>query len=267
LDLVIGKDINKMNTWDLPGGNKEIELPVSEDETSSQESSKVSLPLTNGGGLLFDLAKAAGVEIPAEQFGALDAFMDHARYGHQASLPMKCKGTSCPILDLCPLHKMKATLPIGKTCPVEGALVGQWVETYLGALDINPTDPESAIDMHMVYELAGLELLRTRAAQHLSTNPELIKREIVGFSPQGEEIWDDKPSMALLIMEKQAKTVSKLRDALLATRKAQAQVGHMAGDVSVRTANIQAKAKEILAKRLKGGNAQDVDEADYEVKE
>jgi hypothetical protein len=258
-----------MDIWDLNSNdNDENELPLKKvPESAPSEPTDVSLPSLSGGGLLLDLARKAGVDISPEQFGALDSFMDHARYGHQASLPMKCKGLGCPILDLCPLHKLKAQLPIGKVCPVEGALVGQWVETYLGALDINPEDPESAIDMHMVYELAGLELLRTRAAQHLSTNPEIIKREIVGFSPQGAEIWDDKPSMALLIMEKQAKTVSKLREGLLATRKAQAQVGQISGDVSVRTANIQAKAKEIMAKRLKGGNAHDVEDIDFEVKE
>jgi hypothetical protein len=227
------------------------------------------VPLERPGGVLAQLAAEAGVVVPEDAFEALDGFMDSAKYGHQSCLPMKCKGGRCPILDLCPIAKLGLDLPVGKRCPVESALIKQWVETYLGALDIDPNSPEYAIDMHMVYELAGLELMRTRAAQHLSTEPELVKNEIVGYSPQGEPIYDDKPSMALLIMEKQGKSVNKLREGLLATRKTQAQAGQMVGDVSVRTANIQEKARKILEARQAGGKIGDVKtvDADFEVKD
>jgi hypothetical protein len=252
-----------MDILDMPSGNTPEDKSPGVNKQPVPETALDS-PLSTEGGLLVQLARDAGVVIPQDKFEALQGFMDHSKYGHQASLPMKCKGLQCPILDLCPLHKLQLTLPIGKTCPVEGALVKQWVTTYLGALDIDPDAPEDAIDMHMVYELAGLELMRTRAAQHLSSNPEIIRTEIIAYSPQGEPIYDDKPSMALLIMEKQAKTVNKLREGLLATRKAQAQVGVMAGDISIRTANMQAKAKEIIARRLKGESIQDVE---FEVKD
>ncbi len=246
----------------------DLRQPEPEDKPEPKKQ-EVSLPsVTNSeGGLLAKMAHEAGVDVPKEAFDALQGFMDSAKYGHQSSLPMKCKGTRCPILDLCPLAKLGLDLPINKRCPVENALVKQWVDTYIAALDVDPEDPEFAIDIHMIYELAGQELLRTRAAQHLSNNPELVKNEIVGYSPQGEPIYDDKPSMALLIMEKQAKTVNKLREGLLATRKTQAQVGQMAGDQSVRTAQIQERAKKMLDARLNGGKANDVVDADFEVKE
>jgi hypothetical protein len=212
-------------------------------------------------------AQAAGVPIPAKALGKLEAFMQAAKFGHQASLPMKCKGMSCPLIDMCPLHAVGSALPLAKACPVEGALVDQWVDSYISALNVDMDDPEQAVDIHMIYEIAGLELLRNRAAHHLANNPELIKTEIVGYSPQGDPIYDDKPSMALLIMEKQAKTMGKLRESILATRKAQAQVGQMAGDVSVRTATIMAKAQKILEERKKGGTLSEISETEFQILE
>jgi hypothetical protein len=134
-------------------------------------------------------------------------------------------------------------------CPSEKAMIDMWVRKTVTSLDIDPTDPEQAVDMDMVYELAAIELLRMRAAFHLQQEPELVSEKIVGYSPQGQPIYDDKPSMALLILERQSKTVGKLREALLATRKAQAQAGQVASDHSVRTANVVAKAREKLRER------------------
>ncbi len=134
-------------------------------------------------------------------------------------------------------------------CPVEKSIMGKWISDNIAALGINPDNPEDAVDMNMIAELAGMELIRYRAAWHLSKDPELVEMRVVGYSPQGEPIYDEKPKMSLLILEKYAKVMGKLRDQLLATRRSQAQVGKISNDLSVRAANMQEKARLLAEKR------------------
>ena len=163
---------------------------------------------------------------------------------------------------MCPLEEAKETLPIGKRCPVENALVEIWVTKHIEALSIDPSNPEYAVDMDMVYELAGLELIRNRAASHLSDEPALFREKIVGYSPQGAPIYGDAPNLALLILEKYGKRVDKLREQLLATRREQAKLGKLTSDSSVRAANIRSKAQRIVEARRQGGVIED---AEFEV--
>lgn len=213
---------------------------------------------------LVTAVSAAGMNPTAEQIKVLDTFMDRAAQGHQSALPMRCQGMNCPLLNICPLHKAKMELPIKQPCPVEESVMAQWVGIHMSALDIDPSDPANAVDVNMVFELAGLEMLRYRAAWHLSVEPTLVEERIVGYSPQGEPIYDERPRMALLILEKYAKVIGKIREQLLATRRAQAQVGRVNTDVSVRGANMLTKAREIAERRRQGGKIED---ADYSVQD
>lgn len=202
--------------------------------------------------------------ISEDQSKILNAFIDKAIMGHQSALAMKCKGLRCHMIDICPLHKAKLTLPVNESCPVEESLMQEWVQRTLSALAIDPSLPENAVDVNMVFELAGMELIRWRASWHLHNEAALVEERIVGYSPQGEPIYDEKPKMALLISERYAKVVGKLREQLLATRRSQAQVGKVSNDVSVRGANMVAKAKEIALRRR---NKQIPVDADFEVKD
>jgi len=208
----------------------------------------------------------AGISTTAVQVAALDEFMHKIRFGHQAALPMICKGENgCPFIAHCPLFLNKIALPITKVCPVERSMISQWVKDALTALKIDADDPDNAVDLAMAFELAGMELIRYRASLRLSDEPMLTKDVIVGYSPQGKPIYDEKPSQSLLILERQAKIIGKLRDQLLATRRAQAQVGKISGDISVRGANMLSKAKELAEKRRAKANGEAVD-ISFEVK-
>jgi hypothetical protein len=237
-------------------------------ETSKKDEGPVEstindlVPLADSRDILVIAATNAGIKIPEEKLSILQGFMVRAQHGHQAALPMNCKGTSCPFIGMCPLRMADLELPVGKDCPVEQALIEGWVQKTVTALNIDAGDPEFAVDLDMVYELAGMELLRMRAGHHLAKDPSLVEEKIVGYSPQGQPIYDEKPKVALLILEKYSKVVNKLREQLLATRKAQAQAGQFAGDVSVRTANIMERARKIAETRRAGGNISD---AEYQV--
>jgi hypothetical protein len=225
---------------EIPTKAKELTpiVPVSQ---ASQNPSESILSLA---------AKEAGCEITSqEQLNLLNKFIDDTKYGHSSSLPMFCQGGSCPFFSICPLEKAKIRLPVGKPCPVEKSIMGKWISDNIAALGINPDNPEDAVDMNMIAELAGMELIRYRAAWHLSKDPELVEMRVVGYSPQGEPIYDEKPKMSLLILEKYAKVMGKLRDQLLATRRSQAQVGKISNDLSVRAANMQEKARLLAEKR------------------
>lgn len=254
-----------MSGWDtanLPrdDGNN-LPEPAPEEEKALAKLPDIEIPST-GGELLASIAQNVGVEIPADKMSVLELFMKKVKYGHQAALAMVCKGLSCPVINMCPLHAIEAELPVGKPCPVEGALIEQWVKLYTESLGIDPDKTEDAIDMHMIYEIAGLELMRTRAAHELSKNPAITLEKVVGFSPQGDPMYDDKPAIPLLVMEKQAKTIAKIRDQLLATRRSQAQAGMISNDISVRAANLSEKAAKILEQR----NKDSARDAEFEVK-
>lgn len=215
---------------------------------------------TTSAEILTRASQKVGIEIPADKIGILQGFMKAVQYGHQAALPMKCKGEHlCPIITMCPLHKMELELPINKACPIEAAMIEQWVGDYMTAMDIDPNDPEQAVDMHMVYEAAGLELIRTRTACYLSNEPDVVSTKVVGYSPTGQKIEAEVPSMALLLLEKQAKVMGKLREQMLATRKSQAQVGHLANDTTIRASNLREKAMKLGERRKQGGSIHDID--------
>jgi hypothetical protein len=239
-------------------------LPDSKPEKKEIEKITDLVPLASADNLLVKTMQEVGISVPKEKLDIIEGFMARAHYGHQAVLPMNCKGEQCSFIGMCPLAQAKLELPIGKNCPVEKALLETWVNKTVFALNIDANDPEFSVDLDMVYELAGMELLRMRASHHLSKDPSLVEERVVGYSPQGQPIYDEKPKVSLLILEKYSKVVNKLREQLLATRKAQAQAGQMAGDISVRTANIMERARKLAQIRRAGGSVQD---ADFEIKE
>ncbi len=235
-------DISELNSFEIV---EDKEQPVNKDLP-------VAPIVTNN--LLAVAAIDSGVTISQEQLSFLDTFMANVMHGHQSSLPMVCKAEQCPFIGLCPLKQAKIKLPIGKQCTVEKAVMAQWVQVTLNALNIDPNNPENAVDISMVFELAGLEMLRYRAAWHLSTSPNLVEERIVGYSPQGDPIYAEQPKAALIVLEKYGKLVSKLRDQLLATRRAQAQVGKLSNDLSMRGAELLSKARELAEKRRQNSN-------------
>ena len=243
-----------------------LKMPIPEDDDLEEivdlEAPKTQLPSFPNQQYenpLIKHAKDVGVFLTSNNQEVIDKFSHRAKYGHQGALPMQCRGDKCNFISMCPLHEMKVALPIGKRCPVVASLVEIWANKLIASLNIEVDNPEYAVDLDMVYELAGLELIRNRASVHLSDQPELFKEKIVGFSPHGKEIYDDKMNLALIILEKYGKRVDKLRDQLLATRGAQAKVGKIAGDNSIRSSNIMERARKLAEQRRDGTNIADAE--------
>lgn len=215
---------------------------------------------------LVNVAEENGSNISIQGRQVLTNFIDEATKGYAGSLGMVCKGTACPFLTHCPLAEIKADLPIGQKCPVENSMLTVWINKHLKTLGIeDPNDPIHSFDMDMLYELAGQELIRWRCSVHLSDDPALVSNQQVGASQQGDPIFADVINPVLDVMERSGKNISKIREALVATREAQIKAGQLASDPTERAATLREKAQDMIKKRREANEK--VKDADFEVKD
>ena len=199
---------------------------------------------------LVNVAEQGETSLTEGQVQQLSHYIDSTTRGYVGSLGMMCKGESCPFISSCPLNNVGSKLPIGQKCPVENSMVTMWLNKHLKALGIeDPTDPIHSFDMDMLYELAGQELIRWRCSVHLSDDPRLVSNQQVGATQQGEPIFADVINPVLDVMEKAGKNISKIRQALVATREAQIKAGQLASDPTERAAELKKKATELIEAR------------------
>ena len=201
---------------------------------------------------LVNIAEQDKNSLTKDQVQHISHYLDSNTRGYVGSLGMMCKGQSCPFISSCPLNTVGSKLPIGQKCPVENAMVTMWLNKHLKALGIDdPNDPIHSFDMDMLYELAGQELIRWRCSVHLSDDPRLVSNQQVGATQQGEPIFADVINPVLDVMEKAGKNISKIRQALVATREAQIKAGQLASDPTERAAELKKKATELIEARRK----------------
>ena len=189
-------------------------------------------------------------ELSLEHKNLIKSFIDFSSKGFVTSMSMTCRGKSCPFLSACVLNEVGAELPIGRPCPLEQSIIVSWVTKHLKSLGIEDVDdPIHSFDMDMLYELAGQELLRWRCGVHLSDDPRLVSNQQVGATNQGEPIFADVMNPVLEVMEKAGKNISKIREALVATRESQLKAGQILTDPTQKAAELRAKANEIAKSR------------------
>jgi hypothetical protein len=225
--------------------------------------------LTVKGGSLAEIssqvAKDLTVGMPEDTQLATAKFIKQNSNGFVGALAMKCKGLNCAMLDVCPLYETNQALPIGKACPFEQGIVQTWVNKHLISLGIDDVNsPENSFDMDILYELAANELIKWKAAQHISQRGQLIEEKQVSASMQGDAIFGDVLSPAVELLEVHTKITMKLRDALLATRKAQIQAGQDMSDPSKKASDLAETARRKAMERLGKTKVKD---ADFEVKD
>lgn len=248
------------------------EQQLEESSTKSLKSTEKSLhipSLTKPGDLknikkavlnnLVSVAETNQSLLTTDQVQHLSHYLDSNTRGYVGSLGMICKGESCPFISSCPLNNIGSKLPLEQKCPVENSMVTLWLNKHLRALGIeDPNDPIHSFDMDMLYELAGQELIRWRCSVHLSDDPRLVSNQQVGATQQGEPIFADVINPVLDVMEKAGKNISKIRQALVATREAQIKAGQLASDPTERAAELKKKATELIEARRKA-NEQIID--------
>lgn len=205
----------------------------------------------------------ADSKLTAEGQAILERFVENATKGFVSTMPMICKGESCPYISACPLKAAGSKLPVTKRCPVEDTIATLQVTKHLQALNIeNVDDPTHSFDVDILCEMAGLELLRWRCGVELSKSPKLIITQMVGATLEGEPLYQEVPAPIIDVFERTSRHILKLREALVATRKAQLEAGQDVGDVSSRAAELRQKAEDSKKKRLES-----LKPADFKVKD
>jgi hypothetical protein len=218
--------------------------------------------IANATAAIVDAARQTTPDLSKESVNILKSFINKSSKGFAGVLPMVCKGIGCPFLHSCPLYEAKAKLPVGSKCPVEESITYMWVNKHLRALGIDNVDAaENSFDMDMLYELAGQELIRWRCGSYMANTPSLVENKMIGESFSGTPIFADVLNPVLEAMERAGKNVAKIRDALLATRKAQINAGQVAVDATQKAAELRKKAAEINKARrtLNLGRMRDAD--------
>lgn len=130
----------------------------------------------------------------------------------------------------CQLYKMNKA-PVGAPCIYEQEFLRTQTERYFEEFNVQP---ESPTEMHMVAELAEIDLYERRVTQILSiTHQDFSQEDLMGFDAGGNMIAREDVSRYLNIKEKLKNRRSKLLESLMATRKERAKIAVQASGSSI----------------------------------
>lgn len=199
--------------------------------------------------LIAYLKGVRGIEVTPEQAAKLQTAVYGLGKGYASTLPAKCKGQQCPLIESCPIYRTlgSSALPIGSPCPVEMTIIDQWINKHLPALGIeDPDAPEHSFDMDLIHELAGQALIQWRCSALLSEDQAMMEERQVSGGEMNDKIFQVVINPALEIMERAGRNIGKIRDALVATREAQIKAGKDASDGSQKAASAKDRIKNAL---------------------
>lgn len=162
------------------------------------------------------------------------------------AIPMKCHGPDCPFAESCPLLAQNLA-PIKKPCPIEMAMVGQFMSEYMEELGV---DPENLIEVSMIRDLVDQEVQYLRKTKILSQE-HFIMENVVGVDNDGQVIMRKELHLAVELEDKLHKRKKDLRNQLLATREARARVGQNTLDTAQTIANLLDSVRETQVIREK----------------
>ena len=100
------------------------------------------------------------------------------------SIPMRCRGSKCPVANSCPLLK-KNKAPVGQKCPIELAMISDLAHGLMKELNV---DKDSFVEISMIRDLVNEEVQQIRASNILA-DEDFIQENFVGMTPDGEPIW------------------------------------------------------------------------------
>lgn len=206
---------------------------------------------------LVDIAQEeSGAALSDESVEILHRFVENSTRGFVSTLPMTCRGHNCEYITICPLAQAGSKLPIGKPCPVESISAAGDIAKHLQSLGIDDiTDPAHSFDLDMLCEMAGLEMIRRRCGHQLAKKPQLTVMQVVNVTEDGEEIYREEVNPIYEVFEKSTKQINKLRDALVATRKAQIEAGKNLTDSTQKASDMRERANELIKQRRKEAEA------------
>lgn len=107
-------------------------------------------------------------------------------------------------------------------CLVESQLIEYWTEQFIEEFDVSI---ESFTEMHLVSELAELNIYELRATKNLAlNNATLLQTVVAGVDVSGNVLENEGIAKSFELKERIKKTRMKILDALMATRKERAKL-------------------------------------------
>jgi len=168
----------------------------------------------------------------------------NVRAAMMTSIPINCKGPSCPYASTCPLQEKKIA-PIGKPCPIELNFISEMVYTFAKELSV-PLD--NLTELAIIRDLVDSEIQHMRASKILAME-EFIQENVVGIDESGKPIMSKSLHLATDMQERLLKRKKDIRNQLMATREQKAKMGTGLGETNQIVSSIFEQLREIDIKK------------------
>lgn len=163
-----------------------------------------------------------GIQLPdawGQSMTAMDQVSRHRqslnlKHGMFANTPMICKGTGCPLSDLCDIQIRHR--PVFKRCPIEIATVVELYDRYCEELGIGPKD---YLNQSQVKDLVDTEVKLMRAAGQLAISADFVEEVVFATDNKGNPYSRNELHKATEYEEKLLKQKQKILSDLNATLK------------------------------------------------
>ena len=228
--------------------DEELEIDWDDEEDDEGEESKeVVLSETND-----------GVKLP-EAWGQTATNMDEVskhrqsfnlKHGMFANVPMICKGTECPLHELCTIPIRNR--PVFKRCPIEIAAIIEQFDKYCTELDIGENEH---FDRSMLKDLVDVEIKLLRANGHLAISGDFIEQVVTAIDDKGNPHTRPELHKATEYEETLLERKRKILNELKATRKSKND-----DDVSNEVSSF---ASELMRRAQQSGYTPDIVDIDY----
>lgn len=151
----------------------------------------------------------------------LKEFFDQHTGGPINTMSLICRKHQCTVKEFCPIYKLDPDkVPEGELCPVEQTIIYRMIEDYKNELEI---EDEDIVDLAILKEYVMWQIYNKRAQEQLAKNPEIVKKEFIGYTENGTPIYREFLNPTFNLLEKSSKTKKKLLESLIATREAKSK--------------------------------------------
>lgn len=184
------------------------------------------------------------IQFTPEEAKKVSMAMQAMSNGLTASIPLICKGPTCPFALTCPYQKVNKA-PIGRGCLVEQQLIELWVRQYVEEFQVNFN---SITEVRMVSELAEFDIYEMRINTYLAEKHPTLLQDVISFDSQGAQVVNLEISRAFDLKERIKKNRMKVLEALVATRKDKIKIMSDAiggNSTAERITNLKQKLEEL----------------------
>jgi len=202
------------------------------------------------------------------------------KHGFQAMAPIYCLGPkSCPFIKQCPFVDITVKdsegnisydsqdikkFPLARPCPIEASMIAYKIQAYAEEFEI---DTDSPSELGLICKLAEIDLYDYRTTRVLASADEdgdgmsLMKKQISGFTPKGDEIVRLEEHPAFMLKEKLHRQRMDILNALVGTRKEKYK---KEAALKIREGNDASTVQADLLKKIEKLNSESVVDAEFE---